>query len=242
MLDTNERVQSMRRFDALCTTLLASAILAGSAIASTSLAPATSPSQVVAGAVANSVAPEAVQIEGYRSAKFGMPEVSVRKAIKSDFAVENPTHLYNELEHTNALIIANQVLIPNTPPATVTYILGAASSKLIQVNIIWGGDTGADIKLILLAANTLTTYFVERGRYIKESYLVNQALENGSGIAFRGADQKGRMILLQMTPIIQDKNEIQDNKQTQPTKAMLRLSYMENPISPDIFRIEKGKF
>lgn len=187
---------------------------------------------------------EPATIDGYRSARFGMTEAEVKKAIKADLSVDDPAKAVNAAERTSVLIVAGRNLIPDSPPAAVSYILGATTAKLIQVNIVWGEKGGADAKQIVPIANALATYFLDKGSYAKDSVAVNQNLPDGTVLVFRGADAKGRMVVLQLTPIIDpaEAKKATKDKPVELKKATLKLSYVANPTKPDVFRIEKGRF
>ncbi|MEI7607631.1 MAG: hypothetical protein WCJ64_09620 [Rhodospirillaceae bacterium] len=183
-------------------------------------------------------------VDGYRSARFGMSEAEVRKAIRSDLGVDEAIRGANETERTTVLVVQGKTLIPDTPPATVSYILGATSAKLIQINVVWGETTGADVKQVLPTANSLVSYFIDKGSYAKDSVAVNQPLPDGSVLAFRGSDARGHMVVLHLVPII-DPADVKRQEKDKPVefkKAALRLSYIANPTKPDVFRIEKGRF
>ena len=189
-------------------------------------------------------AAEPATIDGYRSAHFGMTEAEVKKAIKTDFNVDEPAKAVNSTERTSVLIVPGKTLIPDSPPATVSYIFGATTSKLIQVNVVWGDNGGVDAKQIVPTTNALASYFLDKGSYAKDSVAVNQGLPDGTVLVFRGADAKGRMVQLQLVPIVDpaDEKKASKDKPVEFKKAMLRLSYIANPTKPDVFRIEKGKF
>ena len=219
------------------------AVSAGAALGpSPGLAEAGKPAPSVGGDPA--LAAEPAVIDGYRSARFGMSEAEVRKAIRADLGVEEPVRGANETERTTVLVVQGKTLIPDTPPATLSYILGATSAKLIQVNIVWGEATGADLKQILPVANSLAGYFADKGSYAKDSVAVNLTLPDGSVLAFRGSDAKGRMVVLHLLPIATpaDLKKPEKDKPIEFKKAALRLSYIANPTKPDVFRIEKGRF
>lgn len=191
-----------------------------------------------------SAAVEPATIDGYRSARFGMTEAEVKKAIKADLSVDDPAKTVNAVERTSVLSVAGRSLIPDSPPATVSYILGATTAKLVQVNIVWGEKGGADAKQIVPIANALAAYFLDKGSYAKDSVAVNQNLPDGTVLVFRGADAKGRMVILQLTPIIDpaEAKKATKDKPVELKKATLKLSYVANPAKPDVFRIEKGRF
>ena len=189
-------------------------------------------------------AAEPATIDGYRSARFGMTEAEVKKAIRSDFSVDEPAKAVNETERTSVLIVPGKSLIPDSPPATVSYIFGATTAKLIQVNVVWGDNGGVDAKQIVPTTNALAAYFLDKGSYAKDSVAVNQGLPDSTVLVFRGADAKGRMVVLQLVPIIDpaEEKKASKDKPVEFKKAMLRLSYIANPTKPDVFRIEKGRF
>lgn len=224
-----------------------SAVLAASMAALLGLSAALAqsggaPSATVAGDPAQ--AGEAATVDGYRSARFGMTEAEVKKAIKADFSVDDPTRTVNGTQRTTALVVSGKSLIPDTPPATITYILGATTAKLIQVNIVWGGTGGVDAKQIAFIANALLAYFQEKGSYAKDSVAVNQNLQDGSVLVFRGADAQGRAVVVHLVPVIDPAaaRKADKDKPLELKKAALRLSYVANPAKPDVFRIEKGRF
>ncbi len=195
-----------------------------------------------AGAAAQSAEPAV--IDGYRSAHFGMTEAEVRKAIKTDLGNSDPTQTTNPTERTTILMVAGKTLIPDTPPATISYILGASSAKLFQVNVVWGENGGADVGQIASTASALTSYFMGKGTYAKGTQAVNQQLPDGSVLAFRGADAKGHAVALRFIPIQEQKDGKADakDKQAEVKKAVLVLSYVADPGKPDVFHIEKGQF
>lgn len=189
-------------------------------------------------------AAEQAVVDGYRSAHFGMTEAEVRKAIKIDLGVGDPVRTTNDIEHTTVLTVTDKSLLPDSPLATISYILGATSSKLIQINVVWGDSGGAEAKQIVATTNALTAYFLDKGGWSKDSQAMNLALPDGTLLAFRGADAKGRMVVLHLIPIPEPGEGKKDGKDKSiPFKrAMLRLSYIADPAKPDVFHIDKGQF
>ena len=82
------------------------------------------------------------EVTGFRDARFGMTEAEVRAAVKKSFAVKDADikTTANPTEGTTLLIVRVDSLDPGPGPATVTYIFGNKSKKLIQVNVVWGED------------------------------------------------------------------------------------------------------
>ena len=185
---------------------------------------------------------EQATVEGFRSARFGMQAKDVRDAIKKDFGLGDKDVIAgsNPEERTQSLTVKVKDLLPDSPPAAVSYIFGATSKKLIQVNVGWGSaEIGmASLEALVPTANTLRDYFIRKGMYAAP-VVANQKLPDGSILVFRGIDDKGRMALLQLKPIAAEKK---DGKDQPPTNGTLLLAYIEDPKNPDVFRLEKGKF
>src|SRR5580692_4597706 len=82
---------------------------------------------------------EPVSIDGFRSAHFGMTEAEVRKAIDADFKLSGsavkPTD--SPVERTRALSVTAPGLVPDSGKATIDYVLGFKSQRLIEVNVVW---------------------------------------------------------------------------------------------------------
>lgn len=177
-------------------------------------------------------------IDGFRSAKFGMTEKKVLKAIYRDFRIprskikrhEHPT------EKTTSLEIAIPDLLPESGPALGYYIFGYKSKKLIHVNLVWGRPATAkpDPQGVINTANQLRNHLSQKN-LLKEGKALNVRLQDGSILVFQGKDRKGRTATLHLI-------NPQAEKQPPNENITLRLSYIEDPVSPDVFRIKKGEF
>ena len=73
------------------------------------------------------------EVSGFRDARFGMTEAEVRAAVKKSFAVKDTDIKTgaNPIEGTALLIVRVDSLDPGPGPATITYIFGNKSKKLI---------------------------------------------------------------------------------------------------------------
>jgi hypothetical protein len=181
-------------------------------------------------------------VNGFRSAKFGMDEKQVKRAIAKDFKISSSkikksTHLFNR---TTDLSVNIPQLAAAGGTAKVEYVLGQKSKKLIQVNVAWGAGVTekVDKKNIVLAASLLRDHFIKK-RYQKDEYTVGGKLNDNRLLLFRGKDKKGRMIALTLDmPIVgkDAKAEEVDNN------TSLRLIYLLDPVSPDILTIKEGDF
>src|SRR5438128_8666858 len=74
------------------------------------------------------------EVTGFRDARFGMTETEVRAAVKKSFAVKDADikTSANPTEGTTLLIVRVESLDPGPGPATITYIFGNKSKKLIR--------------------------------------------------------------------------------------------------------------
>ena len=178
-------------------------------------------------------------IDGFRSAKFGMSEKQVMRAIAKDFKVPKNKieRLVTPTYKTPVLIIHLPKLMEVGGPADIVYVLGYKSKRLIQVNIDWGSGVSDNFKPaeIFIVRKFLRTHFMKK-RYKKEGYVRNakeaDTPTDTRTMVFRGRDQKDRMVLLRM--------EIAKLKEGQPKKGTrglkLILAYIQNVDNPDFFK------
>jgi len=184
------------------------------------------------------VSQEWASIDGFRSAKFGVSESEVFKAINKDFRIKkkNVSRVVNSNEKTITLGINAKDLLTGSGSSKVFYILGYKSRKLIHVNIVWGRpvDKKPNAGEIVSTANQLRNYFAQK-RYQKNGFALNAKLGEGIILVFQGKDKKGRAARLLLS---NPKNK--DSKAG--TNITLTLSYIEKPENPDVFKIKEGDF
>jgi len=235
----------------LAANLMAAGILSPSTASAASPATQGAVSSSLDGADASSVSltgqaveKKAGNIEGFRSAKFGMTEKQVRKAIVQDFEVNKAdiSKDVHPLERTTILLVPVTDLLPRTGSAVVAYIFGFKSKRLMQVNVVWGNNGGkrniGQLGAVLIA---LRNYFSGMA-FQPESLARDLPLADGTVLAFRGADTKGRMVTLigqGLTAVPYKNGKIQ---KPDPGKAGVQLSYIATPRAPDIFRVGEGDF
>ena len=184
-----------------------------------------------------------VEVKGFRSAHFGMTESEVRQAIQADFGVsssdisvqENPT------QRTKILSINVNNILPDSGQARVFYVFGYNSKKLIQTNVVWGHLVSKDVNVqgLVNTANQLRNYFLTRG-YKKEGMVANYSLNKSVILVFRALDSKNHATELYL--INANPEEAEKPEEAKPENVTLRLSYIENPTSPDIYLIKEGDF
>ena len=178
-------------------------------------------------------------IDGFRSAKFGMSEGAVRNAIRKDFSIRGRKikTINHPTEKTKGLAVTVDKLLPNSGKSRVVYVFGYKSKLLIQVNILTGHpvDTDATPQQVINSGNLLGNYFFKK-RYQKEGLVAHAKLSDGSILIFRGKDQQGRMVLLRVS------NPQPDNENAKDLKITLNLSYIEKPGEPDAYKLKDGDF
>ena len=105
------------------------------------------------------------KIEGFRSAKFGMKEKDIYRAITKDFKISKGKvrRSSHSLAKTTNLEITVPKLLGVGGTAKIGYIMGFKSKRLMQVNVVWGRgaeESGRKVKAqnIVDAANFLRNH------------------------------------------------------------------------------------
>ena len=182
-----------------------------------------------------------VQVDGFRNARFGMTEAQLKEAIAKDFKLsgDNIQRVEEPTERTTALVIKVNDLLPDSGPAVVAYLLGYKSKKLFRVNVIWGQEIGSPTKSeqIVGTANALRNYLLAQG-YRQEGLILNQSLGGDNVLVFQGTDGLGHLTELILG--ITKKSPPKPDAQPEVVGASLRLSYVEKPAEPDVYRVQGG--
>ena len=178
-------------------------------------------------------------IDGFRSAKFGMQTDEVKDAIVRDFNIfeRKINVITHPTEQTQSLGITIDKLLPISGKTRVVYVFGYESKKLMQVNILIGHpvDTNITPQQVVNSGNYLGNYLL-RKRYQDDGLVAHARLSDGSVLMFRGKDQKGRMVLLRLS------DPQSSNKDNEGLKIALNLSYIEKPGEPDVYKLKEGDF
>ena len=177
-------------------------------------------------------------VEGFRSAQFGMSERDVLRAIFKDFKINRKkvVRFEHPIEKTISLGIDAQSLLPDSGPAKIFYILGHKSKRLMHINILWGkpATDKPDPENVVSIANQLRNHLGQK-TYKREGFAVNAQLAEGVILVFQGQDKKGRAVKLVLINPKSDSKKVGEN-------ISLTLSYIEKPGKPDVFRIKDGEF
>jgi hypothetical protein len=188
------------------------------------------------------------EVTGFRDARFGMTETEVRAAVKKSFAAKDADikTTPNPTEGTTLLIIRVDSLDPGPGPATITYIFGNKSNKLIQVNVVWGEDApnnSSDANAIIGAGTRLERYF-QGFSWRKDTTRVGVPVGENTVVLFAGEDEKKGAVRLVVDGIKYQVNR-EGNQTTSPDPKgapKLVINYIGDRENPDIAKIEPGKF
>ena len=208
------------------------------------LAPPQPAAQAAAPGPGASATPPGVPapIEGFRQARFGMSEAELRQAVRRDFpaAAARISRTTHPREKTTVLAVTSEDLLPDAGPARLFYILGYASKRLVQVNVTWSSDgrSAERDEAIVAAANTLRDHLQTEHPGPPEEVVANQQVGENAILVFRAAQPDGRMVVLLLSGVAAGRA---GRSPTAPPLT-LQLSYIRDHRSPDIFRIEPGRF
>ena len=188
------------------------------------------------------------EVTGFRSAHFGMDEAQVKAAIQSDFSVkaEDIKVTPNAMERTTALVISLPSLEPGPGPASVVYILGYKSKKLVQVNLVWtqAGEAGAsDGGPYLVAGMQHANYF--NGFTWRDGNVTLTAPAGANRLLVFGAEDARTGAVQVVAEGITFDRKADGRIEAVPQAAAtitLRVAYIANLATPDVFRIEPGRF
>jgi hypothetical protein len=188
----------------------------------------------------NVMAPSVAQVDGFRSAKFGMTDVDVRAAIAKDFNLKGDAirEQPNPAERTMVLVVKVPDLLPGGGTAEVSYVFGYESKKLIQTSISWSKATDDKMTPEQLFSNSsvLRSHFLSEG-FKPDTIATNMPINNGI-LMFRGSDAKDHTAML----ILQGTMDQGQNNQRILTPTALLLFYVADAKAPDIYRLPPGSF
>jgi hypothetical protein len=188
------------------------------------------------------------EVTGFRDARFGMTEPEVRAAVKKSLAVKDADikTAANPTEGTTLLVARVDSLDPGPGPATITYIFGNKSKKLIQVNVAWGEDApdkATDANAIIGAGTRLERYF-QGFSWRKDTTRVGVPVGENTVVLFAGEDEKKGAVRLVVDGIKYQMNR-EGNQTTSPDPKgppKLVINYIADRENPDVAKIEPGKF
>ena len=190
---------------------------------------------------APAAADQGPSINGFRSARFGMTQAQVRGAIETGFGLPASaiTSSVNPLQHTAVLTVQVPDLVPGGGIASVSYVFGYQSRRLIEVSALWSKAIDPKITPTMLYQNgeSLQQYFASEGFPAQRS-TGNVATPQGV-LLFRATDPTGNAVLLILSGTM-SKDPKTGNSILAP--AALNLAYAMDPQHPDVFQLAKGSF
>ena len=176
-------------------------------------------------------------VKGFRSAHFGMNEKSVLRAIIKDFKVDKGKveNIMQASTQTKTLKFQVPDLFSTGGTASLGYIFGHKSKKLIQINIGWGNGSSENVdgRSVVETANLLRNHFLKK-RYKQVGLVANGKLSDLKTMIFRGRDKKDRMVLLVLNTVESPKGMTAEENLN---KVSLVLSYIAKPDNPDVRKI-----
>jgi len=143
------------------------------------------------------------------------------------------------LQRTSVLTVQVPDLVPQGGIATISYVFGYQSHKLMQVNIVWSPEIDPKTTPMMLYQDgeSLQQYFAAEGFPANRS-TGNIATPNGV-LLFRANDSNGNAVLLILSGTL-TKNPKDNSTALNPTT--LTLAYAADALHPDVFQLAKGSF
>jgi hypothetical protein len=189
------------------------------------------------------------QATGYGRAHFGMTVEDVKAIVAVDYPAALKT-LKDEIDpsqRTRALAIVVADLAPGPGLATVTYVFGATSLRLIAVNVYWlfsGIATPAQQAQLTEAASVLASDFVGY-QWPVFDLVRGLVVAPGVLVVFAGKDEAGGAVEVRLDGVAFNVEKrlanataaaLPPEHRTVPAgPAQLRLSIMANVNKPDIY-------
>lgn len=188
------------------------------------------------------------EVTGFRDAHFGMNEQEVRAVASKTLGVKpaDIASTVNAVEGTTVLTVHVASLDPGPGPAVIAYIFGYTSKKLIQVNVIWGDDTSSnksDPNAMIAAGTRLERYFAGFS-WNKDTTRAGIPVGPNTVVLFSGEDNKKGAVRLILDGVkYQMQNEGKETTSPEPKgPPKLLINYIADRDSPDVAKIDKGKF
>jgi hypothetical protein len=180
-----------------------------------------------------------MDIRGFRSATFGMTPAQVRAAITRDLgAGAKIEETANALQGTTAIVATVPSLDPGPGQAQVSYIFGASSKVLTNINVFWatpGVASDAERNALIAAGQQLTAYFQSQPAPVKAS--PGPSANGAEGvILYVAIDKKNAGVQVALNGVSPD------GKNQPKTPSSLMVTYVQDADHPDVKTLRAGSF
>jgi len=187
-------------------------------------------------------ASNSVEIDGFRSARFGMNEAQVRAAIASDFNLPGNAiqSIITPIDQTEDISVSVPSAIGGLGRAGVHYIMGYRSHTLIEIIITWSEaeDRANSAEALAGTAEALQNYFLHEG-FPPAATKLGIVMPNGDLLVFRGSDAAGHEVAMILSGRLARGG---GPAHVRLTPTLLTVGYVQAPGHLDIYSVPKGAF
>lgn len=192
-------------------------------------------------------------LRGFGQVTFDMTVDEVEAAVATMFPEAGIERTLEPVQQTRILHLTVPQLAPvssapSQGPASLTYVFGARSERLMAININWytDGDATPSQQDALLAVGT--AYVADLLGYIWEPFSTSRGVVVGPNavILFAGRDQAGHgvEVIVEGVPldvVVLPSGEM-EHRPVVTGPAHLRMRLAAQPDNPDVFTIPAGSF
>ena len=194
------------------------------------------------------------RIDGFGRARFGMTLAEVKAVIASEYpgAAGTLKEATDPVDRTHGMAIELPRLAPAPGVATISYVFGASSGKLVAVNVSWllDGNPAAAERDALLAAGTATAAGYVGYQWPELATGRGHVIDRNALILFAGRDEKGAGVEVRLDgvafdverPAVAGRPQAPEHRAAPTGPARLRLALAAQPLRPDVYRIPAGQF
>lgn len=190
---------------------------------------------------------------GFGNVRFGMTMAEAKARIAADYPkASSVTEGSDPVEGTKNLTAVLPELAPGPGPATINYIFGASSGKLIAIHVFWllDGNPDDEARRRLFDVGTQLAAGLVGYDWQPLGVARGHVLGSGTVVLFSGRDERGGGVEIRLDGVAFDveRRDAQGNPQppehrpAPPGPARLRVSFVANVEKPDIYELPSGTF
>jgi hypothetical protein len=194
-------------------------------------------------------------VTGYGKFQFGMTPDEVRAEIAKEYpdSAASLKEATDPVDRTQGIAVVVNNLPIGDGSATLSFVFGYESQKLIAVTVTWlaDGDPSADIRQGLLDGGSQLAANYIGYRWPAFATARGQMVKPGSVVLFSGKDAQGGGVEVRVDGVALDVEQPKDaagkpmppqHEDAPAGPARLRLSFVANVDKPDIYRVPAGLF